>query len=138
MSRIDVLRGGITGVRKTTAVCEAHSVRGELHMPGFGNLQVPGATSEDSAQFYERGLLAPGIDHDTPEPYLEELCDPLGQDGCGKEPPDSLSDKTPPTHACHKPKLARNRERCSVTPGRAVDGKASGRANSQGPRRSHP
>jgi L-alanine-DL-glutamate epimerase-like enolase superfamily enzyme len=81
MSRIDVNRGGITGVRKTTAVCEAYGVRCELHMSGFGNLQVLGATSEDVARFYERGLLAPGVDYETPEPYLEDLCDPLQEDG---------------------------------------------------------
>lgn len=32
---------------KTAALCEAFGVRCELHMSGFGNLQVLGATSED-------------------------------------------------------------------------------------------
>lgn len=86
MSRIDVLRGGVTGCLKTAAVCEAFGVRLEIHMAGFGNLQVLGATSEDTCRYYERGLLAPGIDYETPEPYLQELCDPLDADGCVRVP----------------------------------------------------
>ncbi len=81
MSRIDVLRGGITGVRKTVALCEAHGVKCEIHMSGFGNLQVLGAASEDVCEYYERGLLAPGIDYETPPPYLQEICDPLDAEG---------------------------------------------------------
>ena len=44
MSRIDVVRGGITGARKTAIVCEAYGLRCEMHMAGWGNLQVCGAT----------------------------------------------------------------------------------------------
>jgi len=81
MSRIDVLRGGITGVKKMAAVCEAFGVRMEVHMSGFGNLQALGAISEDVSEFYERGLLAPGVDYETPAPYLESICDPMDEDG---------------------------------------------------------
>jgi L-alanine-DL-glutamate epimerase-like enolase superfamily enzyme len=81
MSRIDVLRGGITGVKKMVSVCEAYGVRCEIHMSGFANLQILGATSEDTCEYYERGLLAPGVDYDTPLPYLEELADPLDAEG---------------------------------------------------------
>ncbi|NLF02207.1 MAG: enolase [Anaerolineales bacterium] len=81
MSRIDVLRGGITGVRKMVAVCEAYGVRCELHMSGFANLQMLGSTSEDVCGYYERGLLAPGVDDETPPPYLEAICDPLDSEG---------------------------------------------------------
>ena len=81
MSRIDVLRGGITGVKKLVSVCEAYGVRCEIHMSGFANLQILGSTSEDTCEYYERGLLAPGIDGDTPPPYLQEICDPLDPDG---------------------------------------------------------
>lgn len=80
-SRIDVLRGGITGAIKMAAVCEAHGVRCEIHMSGFANLQILGATSEDICEYYERGLVAPGVDYDTPQPYLEEICDPLDHEG---------------------------------------------------------
>ena len=81
MSRIDVLRGGITGVKKMVSVCEAYGVKCEIHMSGFANLQILGATSEDTCEYYERGLLAPGVDYDTPQPYLEEICDPLDSEG---------------------------------------------------------
>ena len=50
-------------------------------LSGFANLQILGATSEDTCEYYERGLLAPGIDYETPPPYLEEICDPLDSEG---------------------------------------------------------
>ncbi len=81
ISRIDVLRGGITGAMKTAALCEAHGVRCEIHMSGFGNLQVLGATSEDVCEYYERGLLAPNVGYDQTPPYLEEPSDPMDADG---------------------------------------------------------
>jgi L-alanine-DL-glutamate epimerase-like enolase superfamily enzyme len=82
MSRVDVNRGGITGARKTAIVCEAYGVRCEMHMAGFANLQVLGATSEDTSEYYEKGLLAPGVDYDAPHPYLRTTCDRLDPDGC--------------------------------------------------------
>lgn len=81
MSRIDVLRGGITGCKKMAAVCEAYGVKCEIHMSGFANLQILGATSEDTCEYYERGLLAPGVDCNTPAPYLKALGDPLDDEG---------------------------------------------------------
>ncbi|MFP6722696.1 MAG: enolase C-terminal domain-like protein [Candidatus Poribacteria bacterium] len=81
MSRIDVLRGGITGCKKMAAVCEAYGVKCEIHMSGFANLQILGATSEDTCEYYERGLVAPGMDCNTPPPYLEEIGDPLDVEG---------------------------------------------------------
>ena len=42
MSRMDVNRGGITAARKTAIVCEAYGVKCEMHMSGWGNLQVLG------------------------------------------------------------------------------------------------
>ena len=68
MSRIDVVRGGITGARKTAIVAEAYGLRCEMHMAGWGNLQVIGATSEDTSEYYEKGLLAPGVDYDASTP----------------------------------------------------------------------
>ncbi|HEY3343065.1 MAG TPA: hypothetical protein VGK81_13640, partial [Anaerolineae bacterium] len=42
---------------------------------------VLGSTSEDVCEYYERGLLAPGIDYETPPPYLEALGDPMDEQG---------------------------------------------------------
>jgi L-alanine-DL-glutamate epimerase-like enolase superfamily enzyme len=81
MSRIDVNRGGITGARKTAIVSEAYGVRCEIHMSGFGNLQVLGATSEDTSEYYEKGLLAPGVDYDAIPPYLRSTCDVIDSEG---------------------------------------------------------
>ena len=81
MSRIDVLRGGITGVKKMAAICEAYGVKCEIHMSGFANLQILGSTSEDVCEYYERGLLAPGLDYETPPPYLEAIGDPMDAEG---------------------------------------------------------
>jgi len=81
MSRIDVVRGGITGARKTAIVCEAYGLRCEMHMAGWGNLQVIGATSEDTSEYYEKGLLAPGVDYDAPHPYLRNICDKIDAEG---------------------------------------------------------
>jgi len=81
ISRIDVLRGGITGAAKMAATCDAFGLRCELHMSGFGNLQVLAATSEDVCEYYERGLLGPGVRYDVIPPYLEAACDPLDADG---------------------------------------------------------
>ncbi|NLG48725.1 MAG: enolase [Chloroflexi bacterium] len=86
MSRIDVLRGGITGATKMAAICEAFGVKLEMHMSGFGNLQILGATSEDTCEYYERGLLAPGLDYEQVEPYLLEMCDPMDEDGYVRVP----------------------------------------------------
>ena len=81
MSRIDVLRGGLPGCHKMAATCGAVGLKLEMHMAGFGNLQILGATSEDVCEYYERGLLAPGLDYETPPPYLKEICDPMDDDG---------------------------------------------------------
>ena len=81
MSRIDALRGGITGARKTAIVAEAYGVRCEIHMAGWANLQVIGATSEDTSEYYEKGLMAPGVDIDAPHPYLRDIPDRIDADG---------------------------------------------------------
>jgi len=40
-------------------------------------------------EFCERGLEAPSLDYDTPQPCLEAICDPLDPDGivCVPHPP---------------------------------------------------
>jgi L-alanine-DL-glutamate epimerase-like enolase superfamily enzyme len=76
-----VLRGGITAAKKTAIVCEAFGIRCEIHMSGIGNLHVLGSTSEDTCEYYERGLLAPGVDYDAPPAYLNTPLDVLDPDG---------------------------------------------------------
>jgi L-alanine-DL-glutamate epimerase-like enolase superfamily enzyme len=63
------------------SICEAYGLRCEIHMSGFGNLQILGATSEDTCEYYERGLLAPGVDYEAPLPYFKEPCDALDGEG---------------------------------------------------------
>jgi len=82
ITRIDVLRGGITGAMKMAATAEAFGLRCELHMSGFGNLQVLGATTDDVCEYYERGLLGPGCEYGAAPAYLKQACDPLDADGC--------------------------------------------------------
>jgi L-alanine-DL-glutamate epimerase-like enolase superfamily enzyme len=81
MTRIDTIRGGITGARKTAIVAEAFGQRCEYHVGGWANLQVIGATSEDTSEYYEKGLMAPGLDIDAPVPYLAQTCDRLDEAG---------------------------------------------------------
>lgn len=81
MSRVDVYRGGITACMKTVALCEAFGVQCEIHGSGFGNLQVLAATGEQTCEYYERGLLMPGFDDTTPQPYLLALADPVDDQG---------------------------------------------------------
>ena len=41
----------------------------------------PGAHNNLGVLYYEKGLLAPGVDYDAPHPYLKSICDKLGPDG---------------------------------------------------------
>jgi L-alanine-DL-glutamate epimerase-like enolase superfamily enzyme len=81
ISRIDVLRGGITAAKKTAIVCEAYAVKCEIHMSGIGNLHVLGSTPEDTCEYYERGLLAPGVDYEKPLAYLYTSLDAMDSEG---------------------------------------------------------
>jgi L-alanine-DL-glutamate epimerase-like enolase superfamily enzyme len=81
LSRAGVMDvGGITPVMKIAHLCESFGVRLEIHSPGAGNLHclcamgIPG-------EYYERGLLHPFLDYETPSPWLTELEDPLDEQG---------------------------------------------------------
>jgi L-alanine-DL-glutamate epimerase-like enolase superfamily enzyme len=37
--------------------------------------------SEDACEYYEKGLLAPGVNYDAVPPYLRESPDPIDADG---------------------------------------------------------
>ena len=78
---MDVNRGGITAAKKTAIVCEAYGVKCEIHMSGWGNLQLLGSVSEDTCEYYEKGLLAPGVDYDKPHPYLKNTVDKIDSEG---------------------------------------------------------
>jgi len=81
IGRTDINFGGITGVRKTVDMYEALGMKCEIHVGGFGNAQIMSATSEDTCEYYERGLLdLEMVDTHTP-PYLKASCDPMDEDG---------------------------------------------------------
>jgi L-alanine-DL-glutamate epimerase-like enolase superfamily enzyme len=84
--RLDMMCGGITGCHKMAAVCEACGVKLELHFSSWANLHILGATSEDVCEYYERGMLSPGIDYERPQPYWEEICDPMDSNGYVRVP----------------------------------------------------
>ena len=67
-------------------IAEGYGIKCEIHMSGYANLQLLGSTSEDVCEFYERGLVAPGIDCNDPPPYMNSLGDSLDPDGYVKLP----------------------------------------------------
>jgi len=81
MSRTDWRFGGITGMYKLATLCQAYGMNCELHGGGWANIQILGAMPEATCEYYERGLLQPGVDYETPAPYLETICDPMDDDG---------------------------------------------------------
>ena len=81
MLRVDQHYGGITGCYKLACICQAYGIQCELHGGGWAHSQILGATSEGVCEYYERGLLHPDRNYDTPLPYLKAICDPLDDDG---------------------------------------------------------
>ncbi|MBT3266721.1 enolase [Candidatus Poribacteria bacterium] len=72
--------GGITPLVKTAHLCEAHGVKMEVHGGGPGNLHVLCAMGIPG-HYYERGLLHPFVDYEQPSPWLNELTDPMDDEG---------------------------------------------------------
>jgi L-alanine-DL-glutamate epimerase-like enolase superfamily enzyme len=72
--------GGITPLVKTAHLCESFGVRMEVHGGGPGNLHVLCAMGFPG-EYYERGLLHPFIDYDVPPAWLNELPDPMDEQG---------------------------------------------------------
>ncbi len=72
--------GGITPLIKTAHLCEAFGINMEVHGGGVGNLHVLCAMGIPG-EFYERGLLHPFLDYDTPPPWLNKLDDPMDDEG---------------------------------------------------------
>ncbi len=72
--------GGITPLIKVVHLCEAFNVAMEVHGGGSGNLHVLCAMGIPG-EMYERGLLHPFLDHDQPAPWLNEIADPMDDEG---------------------------------------------------------
>jgi L-alanine-DL-glutamate epimerase-like enolase superfamily enzyme len=72
--------GGLTPLMKTVGLCESHGVRLEIHGGGPGNLHALCAMSIPG-EYYERGLLHPHIDYETPTPWLRAITDPMDDEG---------------------------------------------------------
>jgi L-alanine-DL-glutamate epimerase-like enolase superfamily enzyme len=81
MLRIDYFYGGLTGCWKMVNVCQAFGLQCELHGAGWPHLQLAAAVPEATCEYYERGLLRPGVDYEQPEPYLKAIADPMDGDG---------------------------------------------------------
>jgi L-alanine-DL-glutamate epimerase-like enolase superfamily enzyme len=72
--------GGITPLIKTAHLCESFGVRMEVHGSGMGNLHVLGAM-DFPGEYYERGLLHPFLNYEEPQPWLNEIVDPMDDEG---------------------------------------------------------
>lgn len=81
MCRIDAGYGGLTACYKMAMFSQALGIQCEMHGGGWAHLQVLGATPESTCEYFERGLLRPDLDYETPPPYLKALCDPLDDQG---------------------------------------------------------
>lgn len=81
MLRIDNNFGGITGSYKMVNVAQSFGLQCEMHGGGWANSQILGATTEATCEYFERGLLRPDFDYETPPPYLKKICDPLDGNG---------------------------------------------------------
>lgn len=82
---VDILRigvnsaGGIGAALKTCHLAEAFGMDCEIHGGGAATLVLFGAAP--NARWYERGLLHPHLDFDTPPPHLHSIIDPVDADG---------------------------------------------------------
>lgn len=72
--------GGITSVMKSVHLYEAFGMSLELHGGTIGNLHVLGAMGIPG-RYYERGMLHPLLNYETPKPWFTEIFDPMDKDG---------------------------------------------------------
>ena len=78
--------GGLTPLMKIIHLAESFNMALEVHGGGAGNLPallsmaIPG-------ELYERGLLHPFIDHEEPPAYLNNIMDPMDNEGLISMPP---------------------------------------------------
>jgi L-alanine-DL-glutamate epimerase-like enolase superfamily enzyme len=71
--------GGIGPSMKVARLAESFGMSCEVHGTGAGNLAV--AAAIQNTTYYERGLLHPFIDYDSPPPHLKRIDDEMDQDG---------------------------------------------------------
>lgn len=81
MLRIDVNYGGITGCWKLINLCQLYGVQCELHGVGAPHVHLAAAAPEATCRYYERGLLRPGREYDASPPHLEQIADPMDDEG---------------------------------------------------------
>ena len=85
IGRIDVNFGGITACRKAVDMYESFGLPCEMHVGGWGNAAILGATTAETCEFFERGLLYPRDhplgDYGQTPPYLLGPCDPMDENG---------------------------------------------------------
>ena len=67
--------------RETILSARRIGCRCEIHMSGVANLHVMGSATEDTSEYYERGLLAPGVNYERKLDYLESVLDPMDDEG---------------------------------------------------------
>ena len=71
---------GITAIRKLIHLAEAFGMRMEVHGGGSANMQVLYAMGING-RYYERGMVHPMRDTETPPPWHKTLYDPMDSDG---------------------------------------------------------
>lgn len=82
----DILRAGVMGVggltpfMKIVHLAEAFGIPLEAHSPGVGTLHAIAAMSIPG-EYYERGLLHPFLNYDVKPPWLNEMIDPMDEEG---------------------------------------------------------
>ena len=83
MGRTETNHNGITGCRKSVHLYESFGLRATMHGGWWGNMQVYASTDANTTEYFERGLLAPGLDeeYEKPPPYLKAICDPMDDAG---------------------------------------------------------
>ena len=71
--------GGITPALKVIHLAEAFNVSCEIHGASSGNLAL--VTGAGAGTWYERALMHPQFDYDTPAPHLNTIIDPVDVHG---------------------------------------------------------
>lgn len=78
--RAGVLRvGGISPTMKIAHLAEAHGMNCEIHGNGAANLSI--CLAIENCAWYERGLLHPFSDYETPPAFLKQISDPMDEEG---------------------------------------------------------